>query len=173
MNQIESEQNPCGPFLRTIAGDAAAVGVVAMPPRDFLGQVYSLLEPAEIGLFDEWLRKTSQYEVINDLMKKIDVALLPRIGFVSRRNIPDPSIPVETTSSMPEVSQLEDRVRADRLRRLHVAVSGGHDLRGGRLAEPEYDLRVFEETVAGGEHPDHGDLADSLALQPADGIPHG
>lgn len=92
------------PFLTLVPADACAAAALRMPAGDFLREMYRALDREEQDLVNDALRKTGKYDSAFDLIAKIEPALLPRTGFVFRKNTPDPEIKVANPSPMPQVA---------------------------------------------------------------------
>jgi hypothetical protein len=92
------------PFLRMVPESACACAALRMPAGEFLQEMYRALDSVDQNLLDEGLRRTGEYQGMRDLIERIDLALLPRTGFVFSKNIPDPQIPVVAISPMPQVA---------------------------------------------------------------------
>lgn len=96
------------PFLRMVPDSACAAAALRMPVEEFLHAMLDALLPEERQLLDENLRKCRfmDQELANtrDLIDRMKVAFLPRSGFVFRRNLPDPEIPVAALSPVPQIA---------------------------------------------------------------------
>ena len=92
------------PFLKMVPATACACAGMRMPASEFISEMYRSLGREEKELLDENLRKTGKYRGAQELIKKLEVALLPRTGFVFRKNVPDPQIKVANPSPAPQVA---------------------------------------------------------------------
>lgn len=92
------------PFLRMVPQNACACAALRMPAEDFLHEMFRSLDRTDQTLLDEGIRKTGKYRNVRELIDKVAFALLPRTGFVFRKNLPDPDIPVLATSPVPQIA---------------------------------------------------------------------
>lgn len=105
------------PFLAMVPDSACAAAALRMPAGEFVQAMFQSLEPPEQELLNEPIRRsTLQNQPLNgmlDLIGRISVALLPRTGFVFRKNVPDTQrdketgellVPVTARSPMPQVA---------------------------------------------------------------------
>lgn len=104
------------PFLGMVPDSACAAAALRMPVGEFLHAMFGSLEPDERDLVNDMMRRaTYQNEPltdVNDLIDRLQVAFLPRAGFVFRKNVPDMSldqdgqlnVPVAHRSPMPQVA---------------------------------------------------------------------
>lgn len=98
------------PFLGMVPDSACAAAALRTPVGDFLHAMFNALLPDEQQLFDDGMRRCSlngqQLADTRDLIDKLKVAFSPRTGFVFRRNVPDPEIPVVSPSPVPQIAWL-------------------------------------------------------------------
>ena len=104
------------PFLGMVPDSACAAAALRMPVGEFIHSMFAALEPDERDLINEMVRRSSfqgqQLLDVNDLVDRLQIALLPRAGFVFRRNVPDMTrdsngelnVPVANRSPMPQVA---------------------------------------------------------------------
>lgn len=96
------------PFLRMVPDSACAAAALRVPAGEFLHAMYDALLPDDKELINSGLRRASlQGQPLNDcrdLIDRIKISLLPRTGFVFRKNVPDPEIPVGALSPTPQVA---------------------------------------------------------------------
>ncbi|MCA8949569.1 MAG: hypothetical protein KDE27_08710 [Planctomycetes bacterium] len=104
------------PFLTMVPQDACAAVGMRMPVGEFLHAMFAALEPAERDLANEMARRSTfrneQLTDMNDLISRLEIAFLPRAGFVFRRNVPDMSrdddgqlkVPVARRSPIPQIA---------------------------------------------------------------------
>jgi hypothetical protein len=96
------------PFLRMVPETSCAAAALRMPVGDFLSAMFDAMPPDEQQLLDDSLRRCmyqgQQLEGFRDLVNRIQVAFLPRTGFVFRRNVPDPEIKVVARSPVPQIA---------------------------------------------------------------------
>ena len=102
------------PFLRMVPDSACAAAALRMPAGEFLHAMYdSLIQSEREGLDDALRRctfKSQQLADTRDLIDRLKIALLPRMGFVFRKNVPDLSkneqgqlyFPVTARSPVPQ-----------------------------------------------------------------------
>lgn len=113
----QKRQDWLDPFLRMVPENACAAAALRMPAGEFLHAMFGALEPdARELLNDRMRRSTLQNQALGgmeDLIDRIKIALLPRTGFVFRRNQPDNArdpdtgelmVPVTARSPMPQVA---------------------------------------------------------------------
>ncbi|MCA8976031.1 MAG: hypothetical protein KDC98_15015 [Planctomycetes bacterium] len=115
-----AESRPRGewlePFIGMVPDSACAAAALRMPVGEFMHAMFGALEPAERDLMNEMARRSTfqnaQLTDMNDLIQRLQIALLPRAGFVFRRNVEDLSrdddgnlmVPVARKSPMPQVA---------------------------------------------------------------------
>jgi hypothetical protein len=92
------------PFLGMVPDTACALAAMRMPAGDFLREMYNAMEEAEKSLINDALRKTGKYDSVLKLIEQVEVALHPRTGFVFRKNVPDPEIPVANPAPTPQIA---------------------------------------------------------------------
>lgn len=104
------------PFLRMVPESACAAAALRVPAGDFLDAMYDSLLQSERDIFDEAMRRCmfqgAQLADARDLIDKLELSLLPRMGFVFRKNVPDTSknekgelyVPVIARSPLPQVA---------------------------------------------------------------------
>jgi hypothetical protein len=92
------------PFLRLAPYDACAIAGLRMPAGEFVREMFTSLSASEQSLLNDQLRRTGQFAGALELIDKIEPALLPRTGFVFRKNKPDPQIPVQAASPVPQIA---------------------------------------------------------------------
>jgi hypothetical protein len=105
------------PFLRMVPDSACAAAALRMPPGEFLHAMYDALLQSEREVLDDSLRRCmfqgQQLADTRDLIERLKIALLPRMGFVFRKNVPDMSrneqtgelyVPVIARSPVPQVA---------------------------------------------------------------------
>ncbi|MBK8101645.1 MAG: hypothetical protein IPK26_31570 [Planctomycetes bacterium] len=96
------------PFLRMVPVDACAAAALRVFAGDFLHAMHDALLDSERDLINDGLRRCvfqgTQLTDFNDLIERIKTLFAPRTGFVFRRNVPDPGIPVTARSPMPQVA---------------------------------------------------------------------
>lgn len=98
------------PFLRMVPVNACAAAALRMPAGEFLHAMNDALAPAEKEELNGLLRTVSlqnqQLGGTRDLIERIKLSLLPRTGFVFRKNVPDLSRDEKTGNLMIPVSAL-------------------------------------------------------------------
>lgn len=99
----QDEKAWLAPLLETVPDEAALVGALSIPARDFLDGVYGLLDEVETDWLDTALRRTP-LEGTNGLIDMLSEVLQPRVAVVVRRNIQDPDIPVAEPSPLPQIA---------------------------------------------------------------------
>lgn len=81
------------PFLRMVPDTACAAAALRVPAGEFLHAMYDALQQNERDLLDDGMRrctfKGQQLADTRDLIDRLKLALLPRMGFVFRKNVPD------------------------------------------------------------------------------------
>jgi hypothetical protein len=104
------------PFLNMVPDSACAAAALRIPPGEFLVAMYESLLQSERELLDDGLRRckfmNQQVADTRDLIERLRIVLLPRMGFVFRKNVPDLSrndkgelfIPVTARSPVPQVA---------------------------------------------------------------------
>lgn len=95
-------------FLRMVPENCSAAAALRVPAGDFLQAMVSALDPESKETINDALRRcTFQGNALidaRDLIERISTALLPRTGFVFRKNVPDPQIPVGDISPVPQIA---------------------------------------------------------------------
>lgn len=104
--QAESQQRSewLDRFLSMVPASACACAALRMPAGEFMREMYVALTDVEKELINDGLRGTGQFEDVMAVINKLEPALEQRTGFVFRKNIPDPEIPVADTSPVPQVA---------------------------------------------------------------------
>ncbi len=104
------------PFLRMVPDSACAAAALRMPAGDFMHAMYDALLQNERDMFDDAMRRCmfqgAQLADARDLIDKLKLALLPRMGFVFRKNVPDMSrndkgelyVPVVARAPLPQIA---------------------------------------------------------------------
>ncbi|MGE3172281.1 MAG: hypothetical protein AB7O97_06605 [Planctomycetota bacterium] len=104
------------PFLGMVPDSACAAAALRVPPGEFLHAMYDAMLQSEREMLDDSLRRCrfqgQQLADTRDLIERLRIALLPRMGFVFRKNVPDMSrnengelyIPVIARSPVPQVA---------------------------------------------------------------------
>lgn len=104
------------PFLGMVPESACAAAALRMPAGEFLHAMFDALEEDEKTLIDDAMRRVTfqgtQLTDMRDLIGRLQLALLPRTGFVFRKNEPDMSrdengrlmVPVTAKSPVPQVA---------------------------------------------------------------------
>ncbi len=104
------------PFLRMVPDSACAAAALRMPAGEFLHAMYDALLQSEREVLDDSLRRCTfqgqQLSDARDLIEKLRIILLPRMGFVFRKNVPDTAknekgelyVPVTARSPVPQVA---------------------------------------------------------------------
>lgn len=102
------------PFLRMVPETACAAAALRMPAGEFLHAMFDALLQSERDMLDDALRRctfgSQQLADTRDLIERLKIALLPRMGFVFRKNVPDLSrneqgelyIPVVARAPVPQ-----------------------------------------------------------------------
>ena len=104
------------PFLNMVPDSACSAAALRVPAGDFLTAMHDSLLPNERELFDDVMRRCmfqgAQLADARDLIDKLKLSLLPRMGFVFRKNTPDlmkkPDgslyVPVVARSPLPQIA---------------------------------------------------------------------
>jgi len=104
------------PFLGMVPESACAAAALRMPAGEFLHAMFDALEEDEKTLIDDAMRRVTfqgtQLTDMRDLIGRLQLAFLPRTGFVFRKNEPDMSrdengklmVPVTAKSPVPQVA---------------------------------------------------------------------
>jgi hypothetical protein len=91
-------------FLASVPDDACACAAMRMPAGPFLRQMYRALDKDVRELFDEGVKRTGAYKTSEELLSQLELALLPRTGFVFRKNTPDREIVVKNPEPLPQIA---------------------------------------------------------------------
>lgn len=91
-------------FLASVPDDACACAAMRMPAGPFLRQMYRSLDKDVRELVDEAIKRTGAYKTTEELLSQLELALLPRSGFVFRKNTPDPQIKVNNPEPLPQIA---------------------------------------------------------------------
>lgn len=104
------------PFLRMTPESACAAAALRVPAGEFLTAMYEALLPNEREMFDDAMRRCmfqgAQLADARDLIDKLKLSLLPRMGFVFRKNVPDTAknekgelyVPVVARAPIPQIA---------------------------------------------------------------------
>jgi hypothetical protein len=94
------------PFLGMVPHDACATAGLRMPAGDFLREMFQALLDEERSQLNEAIKKTGDFNDFDALVARIEPALMPRSGFVFRKNEPDPDprIKVLEPSPVPQIA---------------------------------------------------------------------
>jgi len=104
------------PFLSMVPDSACAAAALRVPAGEFLLAMYEALTPEERSGLDDSLRRCTfqnqQLADTRDLIERLKITLLPRMGFVFRKNVPDTArdpqgklyIEVTARSPVPQVA---------------------------------------------------------------------
>ncbi len=116
-SEAQAREKWLDPFLRMVPENACAAAALRMPAGEFMHAMYDALTRDEKDLLNDMLRRVSlQGQQVNDcrdLIDRIKIALLPRTGFVFRKNVPDTSrdkqtgellFPVAALSATPQIA---------------------------------------------------------------------
>ena len=104
--EAQSRQEWLEPFLSMVPINACAAAALRTPAGEFLKEMHRALGTAEKELLDEGLRKTGKYTRAEELIDRIQDSLLPRTGFVFRKNTPDADekVVVANPSPIPQIA---------------------------------------------------------------------
>lgn len=95
-------------FLRMVPDNSCAAAALRMPAGGFMEAMFQALAPKDREDFNNSVRRSSwegqQLADVRDLIDRLKVALLPRTGFVFRKNLPDKDIPVANPAPVPQVA---------------------------------------------------------------------
>lgn len=104
------------PFLRMVPESACAAAALRVPAGEFLTAMHEALLPNEREMFDDVMRRCmfqgAQLADARDLIDKLKLSLLPRMGFVFRKNVPDTAknekgelyVPVVARAPIPQIA---------------------------------------------------------------------
>jgi len=102
--EAQRRQEWLDPFLTMVPDDACAMAAMRMPAGPFLRQMYRALDSDLRTLFEDAIKRTGVYKSVDDLMGQLELACLPRTGFVFRKNKPVPEIPVDDPVPLPQIA---------------------------------------------------------------------
>lgn len=102
--EAQRRQDWLNPFLTMVPDDACALAAMRMPAGPFLRQMYRAMDNDLRGLFEDSIRRTGVYKSVDDLLGQLELAFLPRTGFVFRKNTPVPAIPVNDPAPLPQIA---------------------------------------------------------------------
>ncbi len=96
-----------GSFFGMVPKNVCAAAALRMPPGDFLREMYQAgLNVDEQDLLNQALSETGEYKSILDLVDKMQLSFMPRIGIVFQPNVRDDDFkryfPVNEESPMPQ-----------------------------------------------------------------------
>ena len=100
----ENRASWLNPFLGMVPLNSCACAAMRMPAGEFLREMFRALEQPARETLNDAARKTGKYESVNALFDRLDPALLPRTGFVFRKNVPDKDIKVAIPSPVPQIA---------------------------------------------------------------------
>lgn len=94
------------PFLGMVPHDACATAGLRMPAGDFLREMVRALLDEDQALINDAVKRTGMFDNVEGLVTKLEIALMPRTGFVFRKNDPDPDprIKVAVPSPVPQIA---------------------------------------------------------------------
>ncbi|HLQ36730.1 MAG TPA: hypothetical protein VK348_02925 [Planctomycetota bacterium] len=109
---FRAEQEPrekwMDPFLRMVPESACAAAALRMPAAEFINAMFAALPQNTKDMLNDGVRRSPydnlQLADVRDLTEKLKAALLPRTGFVFKKNVPDEQIPVIDISPVPQVA---------------------------------------------------------------------
>ncbi len=95
-------------FVRMVPSSAVAAAALRMPAGGFLHEMYrQSLESAEKQALNDVLRQTNIYKSVPDLIDKVKLSFLPRVGIVFNKNERTEDLrklfPVQEETAMPQV----------------------------------------------------------------------
>ena len=102
--EAQRRQDWLDPFLTMVPDDACAFAAMRMPAGPFLRQMHRALESDLRALFEDHIKRIGVYKSVDELLGQLELAFLPRTGFVFRRNTPDPAIPVNDPTPLPQIA---------------------------------------------------------------------
>lgn len=102
--EAQRRQEWLDPFLTMVPDDACALAAMRMPAGPFLRQMYRALENDMRTLFEDGVKRTGAYKSVDDLLGQLELAFLPRTGFVFRKNVQDPAITVNDPAPLPQIA---------------------------------------------------------------------
>jgi hypothetical protein len=87
-----------------VPDDACALAAMRMPAGPFLRQMYRAMDNDTRLLLEDGVKRTGVYKSVDELLGQLELAFLPRTGFVFRKNTPDPAIPVNDPAPLPQIA---------------------------------------------------------------------
>lgn len=94
-------------FISMVPADSVAAAALRMPAGGFLHEMYQAgLDPAEKEVLNDSMRQTTVYKSVANLIDKVHLSFLPRIGIVFAKNERTPKLkeffPVHEETAMPQ-----------------------------------------------------------------------
>ncbi|MEZ5964668.1 MAG: hypothetical protein R3F56_12535 [Planctomycetota bacterium] len=102
--EAQRRQEWLDPFLTMVPDDTCALAAMRMPAGPFLRQMYRALDNDLRTLFEDVIKRTGVYKSVDDLLGQLELAFLPRTGFVFRKNKPVPQIVVNEPTPLPQIA---------------------------------------------------------------------
>jgi hypothetical protein len=102
--EAQRRQEWLDPFLAMVPDDACALAAMRMPAGPFLRQMHRALDNDLRTLLEDHIKRIGVYKSVDDLLNQLELAFLPRTGFVFRRNVPDTAIPVNDPTPLPQIA---------------------------------------------------------------------
>ncbi len=108
--EAQRRQEWLDPFLAMVPQDACALAAMRMPAGPFLRQMYRAMDPDWRTLFEDAIKRTGVYKSADELLQQLELAFLPRTGFVFRQNFPEKvaangiSITVADPTPLPQIA---------------------------------------------------------------------
>ncbi|GAB4146364.1 MAG: hypothetical protein Fur0037_14410 [Planctomycetota bacterium] len=96
------------PFLNLVPESACAAAALRMPAGEFIDAMFQALAPNDKELLNDAVRHApwggQQLADARDVIDRLKTSLLPRTGFVFRKNVQDPEISVANPTPVPQVA---------------------------------------------------------------------
>lgn len=108
--EAQRRQEWLDPFVAMVPDDACALAAMRMPAGQFVRQMFRAMDPDWRRLFEDSLKRTGVYKSADELLSQLELAFLPRTGFVFRQNVPEKvgpntiSIPVNDPTPLPQIA---------------------------------------------------------------------
>src|SRR5262249_20740531 len=92
------------PFLTMVPAGACACAALRIAAGEFMKEMFRALETKERDLLNDCARSLGNAAGMSEMIEKLEPSLLPRTGFVFRRNLREKDVQVADPTPVPQIA---------------------------------------------------------------------